>query len=182
MFALSPVGGSLVTLMLDCNTNIGKKSLGMDVSQSRNDGWINDDDDDEDGLCCACSETEWERGTIWDDLRWSPWPRSMLSRLFYWACCKLATYSYNYGIKPFDKWQFCSNAHDPLSRHCVISFFAFSPCPCPNDTYFSSLFSDNANDCNASNGSAPCERTKMIGILGVLSYSTRLKSNTGGYR
>lgn len=191
MFALSPVGGSLVTLMLDCNTNIGKKSLGIDVNQSRNDGWIDnvDDDGDDDALCCDCSDTMCECDAAaaaaagWDDdLRCIAWPRSMLSRLVYWACWRLATYSYSYGMKPFDKWQFWSNAHDPLSRHCAINFFALSPCPWPNDTYFNSLFSDCAKHCNASSGSAPCERTKIIGVLGVLSYSTPLRSNAGGYK
>ena len=75
------------------------------------------------------------------------------------------TIFYRLGIHVLAKWQFWSNTHLPYDFPFFISLVAGTPWPWPKEIISSSCSDYEENLSKAEVGSAPGDKTKIIGVL-----------------
>jgi hypothetical protein len=93
-----------------------------------------------------------------------------------------STIFYIWGIQVLAKWQFWSKTHFPDILALDISLAAGSPCPCPNDITYISIFNYFASLKREVVGSAPGDKTNIIGVLESESFHRSFKVTFGGIK
>lgn len=80
------------------------------------------------------------------------------------------------------KWTFANITHLPDLTPSMKAFVAISywPCPKATDRRRSPILQSLANYWRIAVGSVPCDRMKMIGVVGAESSSACFRSNGGG--
>lgn len=150
MFDLTPFGGSYVSLIEFCMTNVGKSGVGMVVTQNRN---LSSTRSSSSISCASASSSSLPSALL----------LFMLSYNFFVSTILFSRIGKNEG----HMWQFCRIIHCPVLRACRMETSATFSWPRPSDFFgvsFSPMPLSFANLLISANGSAPVDKMKMIGV------------------